>query len=143
MLPAHRGDVVTLSGTTGAGANMAVETLDPFAYAGWRFGSDGTVDKYTEDGGYVQFAAATEWVQPNTHQNGPYWIRATLDTGDADNWVSSDATGSWLALTSDREWRWTVSLGDREGTYKIEIATDATGTRIVATGYYGGEVHST
>jgi hypothetical protein len=131
------GDVVTLSGTSGS-PNYATDTAS-VALAGWRFNSDGTVDKM-EGGSAFQFNSTTEWVIPNVYGNGPYWIRYTEDSGATANWISNSAKNTWLALTSDRIWQWTSNIGIRTGAGKVEIAKDSGGSNIVATGYYGGDI---
>ena len=131
-------DEVSLSGTTSV-PNFAFDfELDPAtAQAWWTFNTDGTVDKHDSDT-TTQFAAATQWIIPN-NPSATYYIRATNNSGS--NPTSGPALSTWHALTSVRTWTWSRSTnGNTTGSLKIEIATDAAGTDIVATGYYGGNV---
>lgn len=75
-----------------------------FCYAGVRVNADGTVDRHGSIGtAYGQMNAETDWIIPNEDASGLYEVRCTLNSGTLEG--SSDATGSWLALSSDRLWR--------------------------------------
>jgi len=134
-------EVVTLSGTL-VSPNYTYDADIPpgTVTATWYFRSDGTVDKL-DFGGTFQFQSATQWVIPNTYTRS-YWFRGTASTGSAPN-GSSNSLNTWHPSTSDVIWTWTASFGTRVGSIKVEIATDAAGTNIVATGYYGGDVDIT
>lgn len=126
-------ETVTLSGTTGTPNTTLTVKLSPTdATAGWDFNSDGTVDNEAT-AGISQFNGGVEWI--DLSPTGSYWIRATLNAGNAPD---SGTLGTWLALTISRSWRWTITgTGTTSGSVKIEIATDSGGSTIVATGYYG------
>jgi hypothetical protein len=134
---------VTLSGTSGS-PNVCenTESSPDDCTAGWRFNSDGTVDKATSvlgiyPGSYDQFASGVQWISDTPLIT--YYIRFTLDSGDS---LTSGTTGSWLALTSNREFYWRESgIGQTAGTVKVEIDTVGDGSNIVATGYYRGEAN--
>lgn len=68
------------------------------------FQSDGEIYEITSAGGSVFLE---DWLHPKSAAPGSYEIRATLNSGSLD--PSSDATGSWLALTSTRIWTTTAS----------------------------------
>lgn len=127
-------ETVTLSGTTGAPNVSTVSKVSPTdANAGFIFNSDGTIDTYNFSG-LVQFAAGVQWIDQTP--SGSYWIRATANAG---NGADTGTYNTWLALTTNRSWLWTITgIGTTGGSVKIEIATDAAGATIVATGYYGG-----
>ena len=77
-----------------------------------------------------------EWYAAQTTPGVTYYGKATLDSGDP---ATLNNLSSWVALNSTRTLEWNQSgVGTLDGTYKIEIATDAAGNNIVATGYYRG-----
>lgn len=130
-------DTVALSGTTSVPNTVSDFAIFPAtAEAGWRFNLDGSVDK-NGGGTYTQFNKYTEWVSPKSPAT-TYYIRATNYSGSNPD---SGTLGSWDALTTTREWKWVRSAyGLTSGTLKVEIATDAGGASIVATGYYNASV---
>jgi hypothetical protein len=128
---------VSLSGTTST-PNVAecVSTSPTNAEAGWKFLSNGGVQRLTT-AGWTSFGAGVEWIESTPPST--YYIRATNYSGDN----PSGTLGSWLALSSNQEWTWLDNVAGavpEEGVLKIEIATDTSpqGTNIVATGYYKG-----
>jgi hypothetical protein len=106
------GDKIQLSGvavsSTGSGTQTATYTLE----------SDGDVVTATTDGGSVD---AGDWIDPKASAPSDYEVQATLNAGTLT--VGSSATGSWLALTSDRSWsvRQTVIGVADTGDLTIEI----------------------
>lgn len=129
------GSDITLSGNA-ANPNEAVESQAFAATAGWNFNTNGTVDK-VEGGTTTQFQDGTEW---DVNQDSPvdeYWLRATVNSGDAPD-VGN--TGVWNKISgansSDYTLRWTKTVSSSHSV-KIEIADDSSGSNIVATGYYG------
>ncbi len=137
------GEKVTLSGTSGSPnlANCTRAQSFGSATAAWSFQTDGTVD-YTLNCTTTQWQNNVEWIDSQPSPQGDYWIRATVDAGST---PGGSAVGSWLKLTgsgaANRSWDWTKTLpgaGTVSGTLRIEIATDAAGSNIVATGYYRG-----
>lgn len=127
---------VVLSGTAGSPNASTVNQTEATATAGWRFNADGTVDRLVGIN-WTQFRAGTEWISPLPSPN-IYWFRFTDDSGDTVN-GGSLVSGTWYALTSARQITWIQSsAGIREGTARVDIATDSSPAAIVATGYYKG-----
>lgn len=138
-------DVVTLSGTAGSPNSYLGFSQYPGASAKCylRANTNGKLERAISNltgtlGAYVQIGS--EWVSPLSTYAGSYWIRATKISGDT---LDSGTLGSWLALTSSREWQLTAyrsqALGGveyKETLLKLEISTDVSGSPIVATGYY-------
>ncbi len=90
---------------------------------------------------YTSIDTGTDWVIPHNFQEGPYWFRGTLESGDAPN--IGLALGVWTSVSNDVNnfsfgWQKTGGNGTVSGTVKVEIATDSGGSNIVATGYYKG-----
>ena len=88
------GDRITLSNVSvysaGAGTQTATYTLE----------SDGDVVTATTPGGSVDVG---DWISPKASAPSDYEVQATLNAGTLSG--GSSATGSWLALTSNRLWR--------------------------------------
>lgn len=138
-------DVVTLSGTAGSPNSYLGFSQYPGGSAKCylRANTNGKLERAISNltgtlGAYVQIGS--EWVSPLSTYTGSYWIRATKISGDT---LDSGTLGSWLALTSSREWQLTAyksqALGGveyKETLLKLEISTDVSGSPIVATGYY-------
>ena len=64
------------------------------------------------------------------------------------NTTVSDTLNTWLALSSNRQFRYKVNgprsnVGTLNGLTKIEISSTSNGSNIVATGYYHWEVNGT
>ncbi len=134
---------VVLSGTTGSpNVDSDFDIHPSLARAGWRFYSTGDLQK----------ESGAAWNQPEwygspgdtTHEtpDQTYYIRATLDADDAPD--SGPALNTWHSLASNRFWYWEAGPGFdlSQGTLKIEISSDASGTPIVATGYYRGSAQT-
>jgi hypothetical protein len=87
------GAQITLSGVSvysaGAGTQTATYTLE----------SDGDVMSATTGGGSVDEG---DWIDPKASAPSDYEVQATLNAGLLT--IGSSATGSWLALTSNRSW---------------------------------------
>ena len=87
------GDKIALSGvavsSVGSGSQTATYTLE----------SDGDVVTATTSGGSVD---AGDWIDPKASAPSDYEVKATLNSGTLNG--GSSATGSWLALTSNRSW---------------------------------------
>ena len=87
------GDKIALSGvavsSVGSGSQTATYTLE----------SDGDVVTVTTSGGSVD---AGDWIDPKASAPSDYEVKATLNSGTPNG--GSSATGSWLALTSNRSW---------------------------------------
>lgn len=108
---------------------------------GWRFNADGTVEDYNSAvGGYDSFGHL-DWVNTSPTPQGSYWIRFTVDYNDSNATLDSGTIGSWVSLGVNQEFRYNDSTtagsyGSVALRHKVEIATDSSGTTIVATGYY-------
>ena len=87
------GDRIGLSGVSvysaGAGTQTATYTLE----------SDGDVMSATTSGGSIDEG---DWIDPKASAPSDYEAKATLNAGTLT--LGSSATGSWLALTSNRSW---------------------------------------
>ena len=87
------GDKIALSGvavsSVGSGSQTATYTLE----------SDGDVVTATTTLGSSDIG---DWIDPKASAPSDYEVRATLNSGTLN--VGSSATGSWLALTSNRSW---------------------------------------
>jgi hypothetical protein len=139
-------DTVALSGTLGAPNTYYAFSQYPGGSAKeyLRANTNGKLEEATSLlngtlGAYNQIG--TQWVVPLTTYVGNYWIRATKISGDN---LTSGTLNSWISLNSNSpEWQLTAyksqALGGidyKEILLKLEIATDAGGSTIVATGYY-------
>ena len=131
-----RAGIATLSGTSGSPNVSSVSVTDPSdATAGWRFKSDGSVQRRIGTGGFSPWMPSVEWF--NSEPGSTYYLRATANAGDA---PTLGTLNTWISLATDPQYDWehTTPAGTKDGSVKIEIATDSGGTNIVATGYYGG-----
>lgn len=66
-----------------------------------------------------------------------FWVRATLNSGTLDGFNSG--TGTWLALSTSRQWavlRPSSSAGEDTADIDLDIATDASGSNIIASANY-------
>ena len=134
-------EIITLTGSSGTPNEASSNETDPTnAEAGWKFDANGGAYKWITPS-YFLFDSGVEWSNIQLPSSGTvFYIRATLDSGSSP--TSGDTVGSWLALSTDREWLWLRNtVGLTEGVLKIEIATDSGGTNIVATGYYKGDAN--
>jgi hypothetical protein len=103
--------------------------------AGVRFSSDGTVAGFITGGlGGSTGPAHMRWFHPLKEGVGPgYWVRATLIRGSVPN--TNAGLGVWLSLAASSSWI-TISNGNffRESVLLFEVATNAAGSVIVASG---------
>lgn len=134
---------ISLSGTAIApNTSVGVATEPTNAVAGWRFNVDGTVERFVS-GSYADWDTdPEEWVGNLQNPNDEYWIRFTLDSGDAATTITGGA-GVWNKISGSGEAlaliTWTQgSVGTLSGVYQVDIATDSGGSNIIATGYYEG-----
>lgn len=132
-------EVITLSGTTGSpntSTDFAISTANASVY--WAFNADGTVDRIKTQGSDVfEIFSPAQWC--NVTPAGSYWIRFTHNAGDVANMGNS--SGTWFAMSGANGQGWQETFdgfATHAGSSKVEIATDAAGSNIVATGYYGG-----
>jgi hypothetical protein len=133
------GDIITLSGTTGSpntSNDFAISTDN--ASVLWGFQADGTVDRHKTQGADVfDIFPGSQWCNQTPVLD--YWIRWTHNAGDAANF--GESSGTWRQMNTARNQGWeetTNGFATTSGSSKVEIATDASGSNIVATGYYGG-----
>ena len=85
--------------------------------AAYQLENDGDIRHLSTSGGNSDEG---DWVRPKSSAPGSYEVRATLNSGTLDG--SSDATGSWLALTTSRDWGVTRStVGTNTAELLIEI----------------------
>ena len=141
---------IVLGGTSGSPLQVNTTQFgSQLALCEWTFGAttSGSITrgKVQKDGRYDgqarSMTTVSSWVIPNDFQEGPYYIRAT-DHDGGDMPTDGDALGVWHSLTnggSNRFFTWinpSTGFSFQSGTIKVEIATDALGANIVATGYY-------
>ena len=99
------------------------------------FGTDGTHHKSV--GGVV--TNFQNWYQPTTPGIGNFfWIKATY-TGAI---PTGSPTGVWLQLDSARTWGLARSSGESESDITVQLAADAAGAQIIATGFYNIQADS-
>lgn len=143
-------ETVSLSGTSGIPANF----FGPFPQwngtswytnTGFVFKTDGNIFRQQATTGSGTLFSSLNW--NNTTPSTTYYIRFTNDSTGLGNQVTpnnGDALNTWHALSSNRSF----SFSDNApfGSYgwifiqcKVEIASDAAGTNILATGYYQAE----
>jgi len=88
------------------------------SYAGYRIGSDGKT--YRAAGNLLSWSVSPsnpDWVTPNGDASN-YECRATLLSGT----LSSGTTGSWLPLTSTRDWHvLRTFIGTNSASILVEI----------------------
>jgi hypothetical protein len=145
------------TGNTIAAADNTSTSMPVTADAvfGMRFRSNGNVEKYTNGSAFGQTGywtySTSKW--NNITPSQTYYIRASNDNANMPQAINlsttfSDTLNTWLALTSNRQFRYKVNgprinFGTGDGCMKIEISTTSNGSNIVATGYYYWEVNGT
>lgn len=97
------------------------------ATAGWRFNSDGTVDRRNEFGWTL---GLHNWYSPTTPAIGAsYYLRATQITG---NPIDAGTFGTWQLMSGSLLYQDTVTGGGANlSKLLIEISTDGTDSGIV------------
>jgi len=114
--------VVTLSGEAIASVGVVNQV------ASLRILNDGTMQKGTTGGGFVQIDSGTDWIIPNASADSTYDARivSTPPTNDFDN--KPVANGSWISLGTTRTWDiGDTSSGDGSratGNFTVEIRKD-------------------
>ena len=102
--------------------------------AGVRFNTDGTADSLVYNFSYSN--DRLNWVTPTAVSSEDHWIKFERISGDTDGFTGTLST--WLQLSggsgSAREIYYYVLAGAGllSGQYSAEIATDASGTNVVA-----------
>lgn len=88
------------------------------ATAGYRLNTSGAAEQHLGP----SYSTIESWLPFGTP--GDYECRATLNSGT----LSAGTTGSWLALSSSREWNCVQSIvGTNAATITVEIRVSATG----------------
>lgn len=97
------------------------------------FNTDGSITSTGTTTGSGPNLGHSKWFIPLSAGIGSsYWIRATLSSGNA--WTSG-TMGSWIQLSSIRTWTTNAAGGSVKSNVTLfEIASDAGGSNIVATG---------
>jgi hypothetical protein len=97
--------IAAIAGTIGGArvsiTNQGVSDVQPSpnpAFAGYRLTSSGEAQTDTND--TPSWTRVEDWIRPTSAAPGSYEVRATLNSGT----LTSGTTGSWLALSTTREW---------------------------------------
>lgn len=94
------------------------------------FSPNGAEVGYKSDTPTVVYSST--WYSPLTPNIGQnYWIRGTLQSGDAPLEASSDTLNVWHSLSQPRSWVYSIPNGVRQGVVQVQIATDDAGATIV------------
>lgn len=136
-------ETIGLSGTTSNPVSFFDMPGTNDLVMGWTFDNDGNIYKYESiyniSGSGKYLHSSTQWnnITPST----TFYIRVTNFAGTNLSTSDSATLNTWLALTTDRNFRYRDSrdpttYADTEGTMKVEISTTSNGSNIVATGYY-------
>lgn len=115
-----------LAASVPAGAYTRTEVSPTDSTCNFQFSSDGTWI-VTDD-----FGSTGSW-ETGTGTGADYWIRWTTTSGA----LTTGTAGSWLQLSTSRVFGKTRTLngaGTDSVTGTVEIATDAAGANIIATG---------
>lgn len=114
---------------------LAVEDEYPskaLVRAAVRYGSDGTIKTRENTDAYVLHS---HWWAPALDGKGAgHWVRATVTLGDGGE-LHASAVGSWLDLSTAREWVLVAAAESTTDYYvelTIEVASDPDGTTIVS-----------
>ena len=140
-------ETVSLEGTIAAPeTSSGFPISDGAVQMGWLFESDGDVGEYNSEGvsPFIVYTGHADWVNVSPPVNS-YWIRASIQSQTASgsqSFASSPAAlNTWLPLSTSRSFLFTdnrtaASYSEANVVLKIEIADDAAGSNIIATGYY-------
>lgn len=128
------------AGSAGVGGYAGASAVAHIAFGGitvlLSFNSDGTVTVASNPAGHTSESVGlpSSWYNPTTPGIGTtHWVRATQVSGDA---IGGAAMNTWLQLNAVRTWQLHVNnfgVG-KSGVATFEIATDAAGVTIIATG---------
>lgn len=131
-------ETVSLSGTSSFPVQAFGLTPGVPIIIGWEFRSNGTIWRIGDSTGDAQQGS---WVNAGPSQT--YYLRFTANSGDSPTPANSDTLGTWHALSSTRDAKWGVSAWTfANGSVKVEISDDSSGSPILATGYYGHQTES-
>jgi hypothetical protein len=102
------------------------------AFAYYLFNSNGVITYWTNS---VNNGAVGNWASPTTTGIGSsYWIRFTQTSSFGTSTETGSARGSWISLSIAPDFGVEVSgPGYGSRTYTVEIASDSSGSTIVAT----------
>lgn len=133
-------DVLFLSGTSGLPNYSTYEGVTGTVTVSWKFVPNGATT-------YIVNGVETQWNPGPTRtwcDDTPvnsYWIRGTYDSGTPPN--GGNSLDVWYKISgndsTDVQYEWS-SGGNLTGSIKIEISADESGSIILATGYYGGDI---
>jgi hypothetical protein len=133
------GDTISLTGNPGTPYITEKGGASPGTNVTYTLGTDGIL--------YLDASPLDPPTQWNGSQPTPttdYWVRVMDFSGDGYNAGSAD--GSWQKISgsgsSNITFTWVYTAADLNGFAKVEIALDSGGTTIVATGYYGANIHA-
>lgn len=119
------------------GTATADEPGNAPATAGWRFNSDGTVDRRNDTGWTL---AVHNWYSPTQAAIGAgYQMRATVLSGTTPD---TGVYGSWQVMSGSLTFTDTVVAGVNLADIDMEISTDGTDPGIVTSGIYTIDVLS-
>lgn len=134
-------ETVSLSGSSGFPVYALGLTPQVSIVIGWEFRSDGSIWRIGATTGDAQDGS---WVSATPSQT--YYIRFTTNSGDSPDTGSpanSDTLNTWHALSATRDAKWAVPANTfANGSVKVEISDDSSGSPILATGYYGHQTES-
>ncbi len=100
------------------------------------FNTDGSIS-YVGNGS----GGAANWFEPTTPGIGNnYWLRVTNNGGDL--WDESYVSGSLVALSTARQFTWSVVGGVRNAQANVQIYSDSGGTNLVSSGTISGTIES-
>ena len=125
MAGGDNGVVVTLSVLPGSYSRNEVGGTD--AVCTVTYNADGTWAAFDD------FSTTGNWYAPTTGGVGSgFWIRWTNTSGT----LSTGTAGSWLALSTSKSFsvEFTPLSGSKSCTGTVELATDAGGSNVVASG---------
>lgn len=124
LLGSRTFEVLTLSGEV-----LSVSEIGVNATAQFFVNTDGTVDRRTNLGAFVQIDAATDWIIPNDFAPDDYECRYTNLTGDALSAPTSAAEDVWRALSlgnfSFTQFDSDPAAGGKSSTFDIQLRKGA------------------
>lgn len=113
-----RGIQITIS-------NLTVSTIAASTAAAYRLESDGDIMTSNFTGSAVTVDSG-DWIIPRGAAGGAYEVRVTVTSGT----LTSGTTGSWLALSTNREWSVINNISGTISTVimTVEIRSTSSGT---------------
>ncbi len=119
-------------GAVGSAVNLPANNFDNFVssglcYSGLRVGSDGDLYERQPNGGWSRFGT---WLFTGTA--GTYYISRTVVSGT----LTTDAGPGPLQLNVNRDYDVQTASGENTATVQFDLASDPSGTPIVATAIY-------